>query len=102
MTEYKKKKQLIEDNEDMYFSDYDKTLSYDALSRVADAKRDYITAAKNNDKEGMTKANDVANAVRAKYGSFTGGEDGSLFLVKPHELYRFAKLAQQQGLLETE
>lgn len=29
----------------------------------------------------------------------TGGADGNLFLVKPHELYRFAKLAQQQGLL---
>ena len=77
MTEYKKKKQLIEDNEDMYFSEYDKTLSYDALSRVADAKRDFINAAKNNDKQGMTKANDVANAVRAKYGNYTGGEDGS-------------------------
>ncbi len=77
MTEYKKKKQLIEDNEDMYFSEYDKTLSYDALSRVAEAKRDFINAAKNNDKKAMTKANDVANAVRAKYGNYTGGEDGS-------------------------
>lgn len=29
----------------------------------------------------------------------TGGADGSLFLVKPHELYRYAKLAKEQGLL---
>ena len=77
MTEYAKKKKLMEENSDMYFSDYDKTLSYEALSRVTDAKRDFINAAKSNDKKGMTKANDVANAVRAKYGSYTGGDDGS-------------------------
>ena len=29
----------------------------------------------------------------------TGGADGSLFLVKPHELYRFAKLARKENLL---
>lgn len=30
----------------------------------------------------------------------TGGADGKLFLVKPHELYRYAKLAKEQGLLQ--
>ena len=28
-----------------------------------------------------------------------GGREGKLFLVKPHELYRFVKLAQAKGLI---
>lgn len=30
----------------------------------------------------------------------TGGKDGNLFLVKPHELYRFVKLAEERGILK--
>ena len=77
MSDYKKKKQLLKDNEDIFISEYDKNLSYDALSRIIDAKKDYINAAKESDHVAMTKANDVANAVRAQYGSYTGGEDGT-------------------------
>ena len=77
MSDYKKKKQLLEDNEDIFVSEYDKNLSYDALSRIIDAKKDYINAEKESNHAAMTKANDVANAVRAKYGSYTGGEDGT-------------------------
>lgn len=77
MSDYKKKKQLLKDNEDIYISEYDKNLSYEALDRIINAKKDFINAAKENDHSAMTKANDVANAVRAKYGSYTGGEDGT-------------------------
>lgn len=76
MSDYKKKKQLIDENKDMYISEYDKNLSYEALSQIVDAKKQYATAAKNNDKKQMTLANNAANAVRAKYGSYTGGEFG--------------------------
>ena len=30
----------------------------------------------------------------------TGGKDGNLFLVKPHELYRFVKLAEGRGIVK--
>ncbi len=76
MTETKKKKQLLDENTDMYISEYDKNLSYEALKQIVDAKKDYATAAKADDKKGMTKANNIANAVRAKYGSYTAGEFG--------------------------
>ncbi len=76
MSDYKKKKQLIDENKDMYISEYDKNLSYEALSQIVDAKKMYANAAKNNDKNQMTLANNAANAVRAKYGSYTGGEFG--------------------------
>ena len=32
----------------------------------------------------------------------TGGKDGNLFLVKPHELYRYVLLAQKKGLIKPE
>jgi hypothetical protein len=28
-----------------------------------------------------------------------GGSEGKLFLVKPHELYRFVRLAEKEGLI---
>lgn len=86
MTDYKKKKQLIDDNKDMYISDYDKTLSYDALSQIVDAKKSYAQAAKTGDKDGMTKANNLANAVRSRYGGYTGGEFGDEFI--PYGSYK--------------
>ena len=77
MTETKKKKQLLDENSDMYISEYDKNLSYEALKQIVDAKKDYAASARSDDKQGMTKANNIANAVRAKYGSYTGGEFGN-------------------------
>jgi len=77
MSEVKKKKQLLDENKDMFISEYDKTLSYDALNKIINAKKDFINAAKNNDKTGMTIANAAANTVRAQYGKYTGGLDGS-------------------------
>jgi len=77
MTDSKKKKQLLDENKDIYISDYDKSLSYDALNRIIGAKKDFVSAAKENNKEKMTTANNVANAVRAQYGNYTGGMDGS-------------------------
>ena len=32
----------------------------------------------------------------------TGGKDGNLFLVKPHELYRYVKLAKEKGVLKND
>lgn len=32
----------------------------------------------------------------------TGGKDGELFLVKPHELYRYVKLAKERGILKSD
>ncbi len=77
MTDYKKKKQLIDENKDVYISEYDKTLSYEALSQIVDAKKNYADAAKAGDKQKMTESNNIANAVRAKYGNYTGGEFGN-------------------------
>lgn len=85
MTEYKKKKQLLDENKDMYISEYDKNLSYDALSRIVEAKKDYAEAAKNNDKTAMTKANDIANGVRAKFGGYTAGDYGNEY--RPFQYY---------------
>lgn len=76
MNDYKKKKQLLDENKDMYISEHDKALSYEALSQIVDAKKRYKDAAVSDNKEAMTKANNDANAVRAKYGSYTGGEFG--------------------------
>ena len=44
---------------------------------------------------GMNQIYEVMHYVRK-----TGGESGRLFLLKPHELYRFAKLADKEGLLK--
>ena len=80
MTEYKKKKKLIDDNQDIYISEYDKNLSYNALSGIIDAKKEYANAAKSNNKELMTAANSKANSIRAQYGSYTGGEFGDKYI----------------------
>jgi hypothetical protein len=37
-----------------------------------------------------------------QYVRHTGGVESELFLVKPHELYRFVKLAERQGLIKPE
>lgn len=77
MTDYSKKKKLLDDNKDIYISEYDKNLSYDALSQIVDAKKRYAQAARDGDKAEMTRSNNVANAVRAKYGSYTAGNSGN-------------------------
>ena len=76
MTETTKKKKLLDENKDIYISEYDKSLSYDALNQIVDAKKRYAQAAKDGDKEEMTRSNNVANAVRAKYGNYTAGNSG--------------------------
>ena len=76
MTETSRKKKLLDENKDIYISEYDKTLSYDALNQIVDAKKRYAQAAKDGDKSEMTRSNNIANAVRAKYGSYTAGNSG--------------------------
>lgn len=77
MTETTKKKKLLDENKDIYISEHDKNLSYDALNQIIDAKKRYAQAAKDGDKDEMTRSNNVANAVRAKYGNYTAGNSGS-------------------------
>ena len=77
MTETTRKKKLLDENKDIYISEHDKNLSYDALNQIIDAKKRYAQAAKDGDKEEMTRSNNVANAVRAKYGSYTAGNSGN-------------------------
>lgn len=73
----KNKEKLISDNSDLYISDFDKGLSYDALAGIVSAKRDYSKAEKSGDTVGMAKANASANKIRSQSGGYTGGSDGS-------------------------
>lgn len=77
MTDYKKKKQLLEENKDLYISDHDKILGYEALKQIIEAKKDYHTAFEAEDKAAMENANNIANSIRAQYGSYTGGKQGN-------------------------
>lgn len=63
-----------------YWSDYDKELAQrdpDAGLSIFTSKNDYMNA--KNDQE-RNAANSQANAIRRKYGSYTGGKDGSGFV----------------------
>ncbi|MBE7050879.1 MAG: hypothetical protein E7394_09005 [Ruminococcaceae bacterium] len=81
------KNKLLNDNKDMYISEYDKGLGYEALSGIIQSKKDYIHAEKNNDTDGMKKANARANNIRAAYGGYTGGEYGNEYnpIIKSYE-----------------
>lgn len=87
MATYNDKKKLIEDNSDLYISDYDKNLDYSYLSDIIDQKRFYTKAESVGDTEGMKKANDRANAVRMQAASYVAGEDGSAYnrVKRPYE-----------------
>ena len=80
MATYYDKKKLIDDNSDIYISDYDKTLDYSYLSDIIDQKRAYSKAQSAGDAMGMKKANDRANSVRLHAGGYTSGDDGSKFI----------------------
>lgn len=71
------KKKLLDDNKDLYISEYDKGLGYEALAGIIQSKKDYANAQKNNDTEGMKKANTKANNFREISGNYTAGADGS-------------------------
>ena len=77
MSTYYDKKKLIEDNSDLYISDYDKNLDYSYLSDIINQKRAYQSAQSVGDEQGMKNANDRANSVRMHAGSYIGGDDGS-------------------------
>jgi len=59
MANYKDKKKLIDDNPDVYISDYDKNLDYSYLSDIIDQKKAYSAAEKAGDASAMKKANEV-------------------------------------------
>ena len=74
-----KKEVLLLNNKDLNISDFDKNLSYDALSGIISAKRSYEKAKNSNDSVGMAKANAYANSIRKQHGGYTGGDDGSAY-----------------------
>lgn len=74
-----KKEVLLLNNKDLNISDFDKSLSYDALSGIISAKRSYEKAKSSNDSVGMAKANAYANSIRKQHGGYTGGDDGSAY-----------------------
>ncbi len=74
-----KKEVLLLNNKDLNISDFDKNLSYDALSGIISAKRSYEKAKSSNDSVGMAKANAYANSIRKQHGGYTGGDDGSAY-----------------------
>ena len=73
------KEVLLLNNKDLNISDFDKNLSYDALSGIISAKRSYEKAKSSNDSVGMAKANAYANSIRKQHGGYTGGDDGSAY-----------------------
>lgn len=77
MSTYFDKKKLIDNNSDLFISDHDKSLSYDDLSGIIDAKRSYQSAKASGNQAAMTAANNQANAIRQLAGSYDGGIDGS-------------------------
>lgn len=79
MSTYYDKKKLIEDNSDLYISDYDKNLDYSYLSDIINQKRAYQSAQSIGDEQGMKNANNRANSVRMQAGSYMGGDDGSAY-----------------------
>lgn len=74
-----KKEVLLLNNKDLNISDFDKNLSYDALSGIISAKRSYEKAKSSNDSVGMAKANAYANSIRKQHGGYSGGDDGSAY-----------------------
>lgn len=71
-----------------YWSDYDKELARrdpDAGLSIFTSKKDYMNAKTDEER---TAANNQANAIRKKYGSYTGGKDGSDF-VKDNTYFNF-------------
>ena len=88
MSTYFTKKKLIDDNNDLYVSNYDKSLGIAELEGIIDAKRKYNKAKQAGDTIGMKAANDRANSIRKSKGSYTGGGDGSEYnpVAKPYEI----------------
>lgn len=77
MANYYDKKKLLDENQDLYLSEYDKNLDPSALNGIIESKRSYQNAQQSGDAAGMKRANDKANEIRKQFGGYTGGDDGS-------------------------
>ena len=77
MATYNDKKKMIEENQDLYISQYDKSLNHNALSGIIEQKKKYKEAEKRGDTKAMSDANDKANTIRMTNGNYDGGKDGS-------------------------
>ena len=63
-------------------------MSYNALSEIINAKKEYAKAEKAGDENAKAKANQKANAIRKNSDGYTGGDDGSEYNkeVKDYEI----------------
>ena len=88
MSTYYDKKKLIDDNSDLYISDYDKALPSSGLGGIIEAKRSYDKAKAEGHTKAMQEANSRANAIRTNTAGYTGGKDGSEYqrAPKPYEI----------------
>lgn len=77
MGNYFDKKKLLEENKDLYISQYDQNLDVGSLSRIIDAKKKYKQAEESGDEATMLAANKEANSIRQGAGKYSGGDDGS-------------------------
>ncbi len=85
MSSYFTKKKLIDDNSDLYISEYDKSLPSKDLEGIISAKRSYNEAQKTGNTYAMQEANKRANDIRKTSGSYTGGLDGSEYKRTPKD-----------------
>ena len=83
MSTYFTKKKLLDQNSDLYISEYDKGLGISQLQGIIDAKRSYAAAKEAGDSVGMEEANKRANEIRTKSGGYHGGQDGSDYAWTP-------------------
>ena len=73
MTETKKKKQLLDENSDMYISEYDKNLSYDLLKDAVRDLKGVVLCGENSEKieksisRHATRVNTLDEAVAVAY-----------------------------------
>jgi len=88
LSTYYDKKKLINDNSDLYISEFDKALPAEDLGSIIEAKKDYKKASQEGNFYAMKAANDKANSIRERSGGYLGGADGSqrIAVSKPYEI----------------
>ena len=82
LSTYYEKKKLIDENKDLYISDYDKSLNNNALSEIIQQKKNYNSAKDSGNIKAMKEANEKANHIRMSHGNYDGGNDGSEYNTK--------------------
>lgn len=105
MSTFFDKKKILEDNKDLYISEYDKSLDVRSLAGIVEAKKEYNSAKSASDYAKMNAANQKANSIRSKSGNYTGGADGSEYnrAIMPYEInnnsYKSSYDSKRQNIL---